>query len=149
MHARGIDILALQETHEKPKHPLKPGTQHTWHGCLSHGRRKGGGSGFLVSNKVASIFKYLGVKGPVGPHATVWGYVKGKHKTNDLYIGNVYLPHTGRTKEFIANARAALADDVAHYQQKAGNVILVGDFNARVGRHEGPVPEIYLPREDP
>jgi hypothetical protein len=43
--------------------------------------------------QVASIFKYLGVKGPVGPHATVCGYVKSKHKTNDLYIGNVYPPH--------------------------------------------------------
>jgi hypothetical protein len=28
---------------------------------------------FLVSNKVANTFKYLGVRGPVGQHATVWG----------------------------------------------------------------------------
>jgi hypothetical protein len=85
-------------------------------GCLSHGRRKAVAlaPGF---NKVLA-YSSISASKDQSAHA-VWGVREGKHKTNDLYIGNVYLPHTGRTKEFIANARAALADDVAHYQQKA------------------------------
>jgi hypothetical protein len=86
------------------------------------------------------------------PHATVWGTWKGKHKTNDLQDGNGYLPHTGVELKSSPQTRGQLsADDVAHHQQKKGRyVILVENFNARVGRHEGPVlKDLPPPRETP
>ena len=50
-----------------------------------------------------------------------------------LYIGCVYIPTDGPGIAIIGDSYDLLKEDVLTFKQK-GKVVLLGDFNARVGR---------------
>ena len=51
----------------------------------------------------------------------------------ELYIGCVYLPTQGNVKHICSDRFNLLEEDICMFQSK-GRVLLLGDFNARVGK---------------
>lgn len=131
MTHRKITILAVQETHEHNSDRIVATEGYTYQGELAHGPRKGGGSGFLSADTIQHCFTYLGRR-TTTQYSTTWGHLAGHSKDADIFIGNVYLPDTGKSAATATKARAQLALDIAHYQAKPGHVLLLGDFNAHV-----------------
>jgi endonuclease/exonuclease/phosphatase family metal-dependent hydrolase len=134
MRIRMINIMALQETHEKLGKLIQPSAAYTWYGELSHGTTKGGGFGFLVDMAAEPHFKYLGTRGPSSQYGATWAYLKGATRAEDIYIGCTYLPHAKIANAIIEDAHARLQQDISHYQQKPGRVMILGDCNAKVGQ---------------
>ena len=56
-----------------------------------------------------------------------------ENPSKDLYICSVYAPHAESTKEKKMSFYKELNGSTAEIQNKPGHVILVGDFNARLG----------------
>ena len=54
-------------------------------------------------------------------------------------MASVYLPDTSHTAAEITSARDLLNGDIAHYSQRRGHVLLLGDFNARVAAEPAPL----------
>ena len=53
----------------------------------------------------------------------------------DLYVGCVYMPTQGNIKHLYTGRFNLLEGDICTLQSK-GRVLLLGDFNARVGKSE-------------
>ena len=85
-----------------------------WFGKPRISRRGEGGVGFLVRECIAEEVEMLGMRRVGG---------RGKEA---LYLCCVYMPTEGSA------ADVRLKEDVLEYQQK-GRVVILGDFNARVG----------------
>ena len=66
-------------------------------------------------------------------YRAAWAKLKGIKQKEDLDIGNVYLPDSGKPGPAFEAALELLREDVEYYQQKPGSVILLGDFNAKLG----------------
>ena len=64
---------------------------------------------------------------------SVWMKVRGERGRSALYIGCVYMPIDGSGIVTIDENYNLLKEDVLTFKQK-GKVVLLGDFNARVGR---------------
>jgi endonuclease/exonuclease/phosphatase family metal-dependent hydrolase len=135
MTVRDVDVLALQETHESRAErvtPLSPDFR--YYGELSaSSQAKGGGVGFLVRGTVGSAFQYLGRRKAKEPFAAAWARIKGTSKHSTLHVASVYLPHAGMPAADRAHALKLLEEDVLYYRTQPGVVLLLGDFNARVG----------------
>ncbi len=65
-----------------------------------------------------------------------WLRIRGGDGVPDLYIGNVYMPSASRSADEYADALNALRTDTRRFSE-LGEVVLLGDFNARVGRAGG------------
>ena len=64
---------------------------------------------------------------------SVWRKVRGGRGRSALYVGCVYM-HTDSASVAAVDAGCVrLKEDVLYFRQK-GKVVLLGDFNARVGR---------------
>ena len=138
MTVRNIGILAVQETHEKQHGQISPPATFAYFGEPSqpdtaHG---GGGVGFLINATIAHAVHYLGSRATGKPFAPAWARIRGSNPRSDVYIASVYFPDAGKSKRVKDNARALLADDISHYSAKPGRILLLGDFNARVGRSD-------------
>ena len=59
--------------------------------------------------------------------------VRGGRGKEALYLCCVYMPTEGSAAAVIEDSYERLKEDVLEYQQK-GRVVLLGDFNARVGK---------------
>ena len=64
---------------------------------------------------------------------SVWMKVRGGRGKEALYLCCVYMPTEGSAAAVIEDGYERLKEDVLEYQQK-GRVVLLGDFNARVGK---------------
>ena len=64
---------------------------------------------------------------------SVWMKVRGGRGKEVLYLCCVYMPTEGSAAAVIEDSYERLKEDVLEYQQK-GRVVLLGDFNARVGK---------------
>ena len=64
---------------------------------------------------------------------SVWMKVRGGRGKEALYLCCVYMPTEGGAAAVIEDGYERLKEDVLEYQQK-GSVVLLGDFNARVGK---------------
>ena len=64
---------------------------------------------------------------------SMWIKVKGERGWNTLYLGCVYIPTDSENVSIIESSYSALKEDVLGMQER-GQVVLLGDFNARVGK---------------
>ena len=68
----------------------------------------------------------------------IWLRLPGERRTKDRFIGNIYLlPESKSTVNGIHQRFGEKATDVQKYKRQ-GEVMLVGDFNARVGKVDQP-----------
>jgi hypothetical protein len=123
--SRGLHIVAVQESHERVSSCIAvPGFR--WFGRPRIGRSKGG-VGFLVS--LALVPEVQIVDSVLHPES-VWLQLRGHRGQRELYLGCVYMPPVAANVE--EKHYDALLDDVAGFQRR-GQVMVLGDFNARVG----------------
>ena len=59
--------------------------------------------------------------------------VRGERGRSALYIGCVYMPTDSTSVAVVESCYGRLKEDVLSFREK-GQVVLLGDFNARVGR---------------
>ena len=96
---------------------------------LRVGKRGEGGVGFLVSEL---LLDDVTITKKVKFNETIWLRTRIR-KGADLYIGCVYLPTQGNVKHICTDRFNLLEEDICTFQSK-GRVLLLGDFNARVGK---------------
>lgn len=141
LRSRAFDIVAIQETGEPrasevPVRSVRGDAYYSWYGD-PRPDAPGHGLGFFV--------RHCGLRTQVSvglPDATcmqcLWLRVRGAGRTPDLYVGNVYLPVAGAaTLAEYREALAALLHDT-HLYSSMGEVVLMGDFNTRLGRADTP-----------
>jgi hypothetical protein len=105
--------------------------QYTWLGKPRLGNENGdkhGGVGFLIRNTLVDLSQVIT---DTSLHDSIWLKIHGTRGTQDMFIGCVYMPVEGSSNAEVAFAQ--LTEDIARFQEQ-GHVVIVGDFNARVGR---------------
>ena len=118
-------IVAIQESHEGgASHIDVP--SYMWFGNPRVCRRKSG-VGFLVLNTL--LPKVEVCTGATHPES-LWLCVAGHRGERSLYVGCVYMPLVAAAEE--EQHYAALMEDILAFREK-GQVVVLGDFNARVG----------------
>jgi len=145
MEERQVAVLAVQETKilRSREHVAK--TKLRYFGTRAyptlHGRRSGG-TGFMVREGALDFFTFLGPRSghkAADEHfAAQWARVHGPTCDQDLWIASVYLPNSSRyitpaDKRLYADTMADIDADITFYSRKPGTVVLMGDWNARVG----------------
>jgi hypothetical protein len=133
LFARHHDIVAVQETGTGDATAVRGDGNFSWHPDPRPGAGQGRGLGFFIRHSLT-----VGGQITVGlPDATclscLWLRVRGAGSVPDLYIGCVYLPSTNHSVTSFSDALAKLQADTILYSG-CGEVVLLGDFNARVGR---------------
>ena len=118
-------IVAIQESHEGAASHIDV-HGYRWFGSPRVGRRKGG-VGFLVLNALLPEVEVC--TGTTHPES-LWLSVAGHRGERSLYVGCVYMPPVAAAEE--EQHYAALMEDILVNQEK-GQVVVLGDFNARVG----------------
>ena len=124
-----VDIVAGQETWER-KDKVVNVDGYKWFGkprIDQNSRRGEGGVGFLVRECIAEEVEFIR---DVRYKESVWMKVRGGRGKEALYV---YMPTEGSAAAVIEDGYERLKEDVLEYQQK-GRVVLLGDFNARVGK---------------
>ena len=93
---------------------------------VQNSQRGEGGVGFFVWYCLVNEVEFVG---EVKFAESVWMKVRGERGRSALYIGCVHMP----TDATIDGSHNLLKEDVLTFKQK-GKVVLLGNFNARVGR---------------
>ena len=89
-----------------------------------------GGVGFLVCECLANEVEFIN---SVKYEESVWMKVCSERGREALYIGCVYMPTDSASISVVDSCYERLKEDVPSFREK-GKVVLLGDFNARVGR---------------
>ena len=127
MDSEGIDILAIQETWEGQY--VIPNLQgYKWYGRAREDKR--GGVGFYV---YASLGNSIQIFRKTSLADSIWVKVKGEGNTTAMCIGCVYMPDSSKPAAQRKAAFESLQTDLEFFKRK-GEVVLCGDFNARVGK---------------
>jgi endonuclease/exonuclease/phosphatase family metal-dependent hydrolase len=101
------------------------------------GSKKGGGAGWYIHKALCHTIKLVdAAKLKLTCPNCQWITIPGGSGIRDLHLASVYMPTAGTKIEEVRQAWAQLADDTLNMKAK-GEVILVGDFNARVGSAKG------------
>ena len=125
-------IVAVQESWEKEDFKIdidaykrfgKPRTS-------QRSQRGEGGVGFLVRESMVSEVEFITA---VAYEESVWMKVRGERGRLALYIGCVYMPTDSTSVAVLDTCYERLKEDVLSFREK-GKVVLLGDFNARVGK---------------
>ena len=128
-----IDIVGGQESWELDNSKIYvPG--YKWFGKPREGikgKRGEGGVGFLVSE---FLIDDVTIIKNVKCNETIWLRIRIRSSV-DLYIGCVYMPTQGSVKQICTDRFNLLEEDICMFQSK-GRVLLLGDFNARVGKSD-------------
>ena len=90
-----------------------------------------GGVGCLVSEL---LLDDVTVINNVKSNVTKWLRIKIRSSV-DLYIGCVYMTTQGSVKQVCTDRFNLLEEDICMFQSK-GRVVLLGNFNARVGKSD-------------
>jgi len=131
--SKQIDVLAVQESWESGKCVIPTIGRYKWIGKPRQDNESGekrGGVGFLIRDTFMDSVQVIMDN---AWSDSIWLKVCGSRGKEDMYIGCVYMPVEGSNQAESAFVR--LTEDVQRFQE-AGQVILLGDFNARVGRAE-------------
>ena len=140
LHAASVHIVAVQESHERVDTCIDV-PRYRWFGRPRQQRRKGG-VGFLV---LESLVPEIEVIEDATHPESMWLRVRGYRGQQDLFLGCVYMaPVVAATMD---RHYEALVQDVAAFQRK-GQVLVMGDFNARVGSATSPMDVIGQYGED-
>ena len=65
---------------------------------------------------------------------SMWIKVKGERGRTTLFLGCVYMPTDSENVSIIESSYDELKEDVLVMKER-GQVVLLGDFNARVGKY--------------
>jgi hypothetical protein len=127
-----LDVLAVIESHEDApvqEIPAIPGYQ--WFGRPRGGSdsRRRGGVGFYVAETLLPSAKQV-LEGLAHPDS-MWLHVSGGDRP--LRLCAAYMPDVSKHRPQVTQAFAELAADVHAMQEGGAEVVLMGDFNARVG----------------
>jgi len=135
-----LDIVGIQESWEKEGAEIGDKVrEYTWIGKKREGQnikeRGSGGVGFLVKEYMCDIIE---VMKDTTFDESIWLRVPGERGTKDFFVGNIYMPPESKsTVNRIQQIFGEIATDVQKYK-RLGEVMLVGDFNARVGKANQP-----------
>ena len=127
-----IDIVAVQESWEKEDSKIDV-DGYKWFGkprTSQRSQRGEGGVGFLVRECLVSEVEFITT---VAYEESVWMKVRGERGRLALYIGCVYMPTDSTNVAVLDSCYERLKEDVLSFREK-GKVVLLGDFNARVGK---------------
>ena len=127
-----IDVVAGQESWEREDTRIEV-EGYKWFGkprSNQNSRRGEGGVGFLVRECLVSEVEFIT---SVEYEESVWMKVRGGRGRSALYVGCVYMPTDSTSVAAVDAGYVRLKEDVLSFRLK-GKVVLLGDFNARVGR---------------
>lgn len=132
-----LDIIGVSETHLTGNRTMPRVPGYTWFGlnCKKTGQKghASGGVGFLVSDAIVPLVSSL----KSDHDDQLWIQVHLRGRFSKLFVGCVYMPVDGVEVEQRAEAVSALGESVAKLASK-GEVVILGDFNARIGSHTNP-----------
>ena len=137
---KDLDIVGVQESWEKDGGEIgKEVGSYTWIGKMRRGQkiksRGEGGVGFLVKEHMCDVIEVIS---DTKFNESMWIRVPGERGRKDLFVGNVYIPP--ESKNMVKDIKIGfeeVAADVQNFKRK-GEVVLVGDFNSRIGRTTNP-----------
>ena len=89
-----------------------------------------GGVGFLVRECLVNDIEFINT---VKYKESVWMKICSERGREALYIGCVYMPTDSTSISVMDSCSERLKKDVFSFREK-GKVVLLGDFNARIGR---------------
>ena len=125
-----INIMAGQESWEREGKNIVDG--YKWFGKPRKDQsnpRGEGGVGFLVKECLVDEVVFVST---VKYEENVWMKVRSGREREAVYICCVYMPTDSSSVSVIEESYASLKEDVLGFKQK-GRVLLLGDFNVRVG----------------
>ena len=127
-----LDVVAGQESWEKEESRIEV-EGYKWFGkprSKQNSPRGEGGVGLLVCECLANEVEFIN---SVNYEECVWMKVRSERGREALYIGCVYMPTDSASISVVDSCYERLKEDVLSFREK-GKVVLLGDFNARVGR---------------
>ena len=127
-----IDFVAGQESWEREDTRIEV-EGYKWFGKPRNNQtsqRGEEGVGFLVRECLVSEVEFVT---SVRYEESVWMKVRGERGRSALYIGCVYMPTDSTSVAVVESCYGRLKEDVLSFREK-GQVVLLGDFNARIGR---------------
>jgi exonuclease III len=137
LRSHALDVVAVQETGEGGRRIVRGDTYYKWY-TDPRQAAEGQGLGFFVRQCGLAASVAVGLPQATCQHC-LWMRVDGAGRTPHLYIANVYLPVQGAAGTTSATYRSALDALLQDTLQFAtlGEVILLGDFNTRLGQGDG------------
>ena len=127
-----LDVVAGQESWEKEESRLVV-EGYKWFGkprIKQNSPRGEGGVGVLVRECLANEVEFINT---VKFEESVWMKIHSEKGREALYIGCVYMPTNSTSVSVMESCYERLKEDVLSFREK-GKVVLLGNFNARVGR---------------
>ena len=127
-----LDVVAGQESWEKEETRIEV-EGYKWFGkprSKQNSPRGEGRVGFLVRECLANEVEFIN---SVKYEESVWMKVHSERGREALYIGCVYMPTDSTSISIVDSCYERVKEDVFSFREK-GRVVLLGDFNARVGR---------------
>ena len=120
--AKSIDIAGISETHLSEKEQLYLEGYH-WYGQSRN--KDGGGVGFFVSQRLVSLIEDMP---DTCKSELKWINLRAKR---NISIGIYYGPQENVDKTLLEEEYQRITDDI-NQNQKNNNIILMGDFNAKL-----------------
>ena len=93
-------------------------------------KRGDGGVGFLVREGLEEMISLIN---DVEYDESIWLKLSCGGRDKSMYVGCIYLPIQGTHVDRVQECYEKLSLDISRFQSK-GRIILLGDFNARVGK---------------
>eukprot|EP00775_Hariotina_reticulata_P015202 gene15202-biopygen2282 len=132
-----VDIMGVTETHESHDRRL-PADHIPGYKCYSKPRPVGRGGGVAVAVHACLTHE-------IKPFAftdqqydeAIWLVLQRRGQVRKMFIGVVYMPDMSKSASVREAAYTQLQQDMLHLSSQ-GSVVVVGDFNARVGRAAQP-----------
>ena len=132
-----IDILAIQESWEFLNKSCFKVPGYLWFGkprCkepeISNLKRGESGVGFLIREGLQEVIKVIH---DAEYKESIWLKLSLGGRDGSMYIGCIYLPIQGTCVNHVEECYEKLSVDISRFKSK-GRVVLLGDFNARVGK---------------
>ena len=126
-----LDIVAAQESWERKGFVIEV-QGYKWLGKarkIQNSKRREGGVGFLIRECLLAEVEFIT---NINLEKSAWIKVRGSRGKESLYIGCAYMPTTTASVSTMDACYENLKEDVLIFKEK-GKVMLLGDFNARVG----------------
>ena len=127
-----IFIVAGQESWEKEDSKIEV-DGYKWFGkprSVQNSQRGEGGVGFLVRECLIDEVECIT---SVHYEESMWMKIRGQRGREALFVGCVYMPTESSSVSVLDSCYELLKEDVLSFKEK-GRVVLLGDFNARVGK---------------
>ena len=127
-----IDIVAGQESWEKEDSKIQV-SGYKWFGKprkCQNSQRGEGGVGFLVRECLVDEVECIN---DVNYEESMWIKIRSQRGREALYVGCVYMLTESSSVSVLDSGYELLKEDVLSFKEK-GKVVLLGDFNARIGK---------------